>query len=95
MNCNRCNRGGGCADESLACVVSAYVGDPRPVFTNLCARCTKLAMDGGAVVEFDIIPRNLPKWELARLSEMVGCGGLPKETRHYERLAWRREHHVR
>lgn len=57
----------------------------RPAFVKNCAVCVKLAMDGGALVEFDVIPRNLPKWELARLSEMVGVKNLPRETLHYAR----------
>ncbi len=89
MNCERCNRDG----DPLACVIRSSEGDTRPVFVKLCAPCVKLAMDGGALVEFDIIPRNLPKWELARLSELVGKGNVPRETRHYERLAWRRGMH--
>lgn len=85
MNCNRCDKGGALV-EPLACVVSACAGDRRPVFVKLCARCVTLAQDGGALVEFDVIPRALPKWELARLSAMVGAARMPKETGYYVRL---------
>ena len=71
-------------------VVRSSEGDTRPVFCRLCNACVKLAVDGGALVEVDVLGYTSTRlWE--RLQTLVGCDRVPKETREYDRMRWRYE----
>lgn len=88
MNCERCTKPPYAEffDRWPCYVVRAYKHDARPVFTRLCNTCVKLAIDGGAMVEVDIL--GYPSTRLwKKLQTLVGCDRVPQETQYYVRLA--------